>query len=502
MRRRLLSEEKINSQYVDKIFKLIENDLSYHPFEGLSIDIGQLNNLINKGKGINVTLKKDGHLGKEFINTVKDIYGTTEEESKILWDKVRIYLKKLSFIEHVSYILYEDWIKWEKNPYIIQNLDELNDDIKYKINKLGDFIKFMYYTGVGKKEYDPHSEESINFLELLDEDDFEYIQSEVFRYIGEDNSDDYLWGDDTTNINESRVTEDGDILTLNDNIFDKKIYNKLSKYLDTNREDIFDSLKVLDIEYKDIDKPFLEANIIYKYLTEYENRTPLYIQFELDSEDISDLFYDDRDYDIKGMVKNYLDGDYDYGYDTSCFDVDDWLINKINSENMGTLKSIYEESLDGEEGNEEDFIEFIKNEFDSEIGCSAGDAQFSADIDSLHNDFIRGIEDYLSNFDGHIASTRDGVKFVGTVEVGELVNSPYFEDLLIDWLEGGYPSSFLDIFYDIKGKELTPYSSEYNYFFPEDLIRFNTDKHFRYGGAGDIDWGYFNEILSDRLSNI
>ena len=28
----------------------------------------------------------------------------------------------------------------------------------------------------------------------------------------------------------------------------------------------------------------------------------------------------------------------------------------------------------------------------------------------------------------------------------------------------------------------------------------NTDKHFRYGGAGDMDKDYMNEILSDRLT--
>jgi hypothetical protein len=52
----------------------------------------------------------------------------------------------------------------------------------------------------------------------------------------------------------------------------------------------------------------------------------------------------------------------------------------------------------------------------------------------------------------------------------------------------------------MKSRELNGYSSEYNYFFPEELIKINTDKHFRYGGAGDIDWGHFNEILSDRLN--
>ena len=40
---------------------------------------------------------------------------------------------------------------------------------------------------------------------------------------------------------------------------------------------------------------------------------------------------------------------------------------------------------------------------------------------------------------------------------------------------------------------------EYNSFLPEDCIRINSDKHFRYGGAGTIDWKFFNEVLLDRI---
>ena len=500
MRRRLLSEGKINSQYVDKIFTLIENDLGYHPFNGLSINIGDLNNKIEKRQDINVTLIKGGSLGVEFINTIMDTYGTTEEESKILWDKVRIYLKKLSFIENAPYFLYEDFIQWEETPYYIQNLEEPYEEIKYNINKLGDFIKFMHYTGIGKKEYDPHSEETINFLELLDESDYEYIQSEVFKLIDEE-SNNYPSNDDYSSINESgRFNyETNKYDNISDDIFGRKTYEKFFKYLDFNRESIFQSIKVLELNEDNLS--FVEANLIYKYLTEYENRTPLYIDIVFGSESLSELFYDDRDYDIIGVVKNYLHGDYDYGYDINCFEIDGWLIDKIDQDNMKILKEKYLENLEGE-SSEEDFTEFIESEYGTEIGCAAGDAQHSADIDSLHNDIISGIEDYLSNFNGKLESDGvGGLHYKGSVEIGELVMSPHFEDVLSESLDEGYPSNFLDLFYEIKERELSGYSSEYNYFFPEDLIRFNTDRHFRYGGAGNIDWGYFNEILSDRLSS-
>ena len=65
-------------------------------------------------------------------------------------------------------------------------------------------------------------------------------------------------------------------------------------------------------------------------------------------------FFNDGEYGIQTIVKNFLEGDYDYGYDYECFDVDDWMIDKIDQNNMKILREKYLENLDGEE-NEEDF---------------------------------------------------------------------------------------------------------------------------------------------------
>jgi hypothetical protein len=109
--------------------------------------------------------------------------------------------------------------------------------------------------------------------------------------------------------------------------------------------------------------------------------------------------------------------------------------------------------------------------------------------------------EYLSNFNGKLVADEKsfGLKFVGSLEIGELVNSEWYQDVVEDALYSYYPD-LIDILAGIKEKEQDGYGGQYNYFFPDDLIRINTDKHFRYGGAGDIDWKYFNEILSDRLN--
>lgn len=287
-----------------------------------------------------------------------------------------------------------------------------------------------------------------------------------------------------------------------DNIFPEKFYERVFKLLDKNPERMFKTIEDLQFGENfdgDYDQYQKEYNIAYKYLSEYENRTPFYITFEYDKNTLSEFFKEDRDYDIQKMVGGYFGNDYDYSHDYDCVDTDSWLIDKINQENMETLKSKYLQDLQGEES-EEDFQEYIISEYGSEIGCSASEAQNSADIDYLHSDFEEGVMEYLSNLNGKLVRDDKGeIKFVGSLEIGELVNSEWFQDVVEDALYSYYPD-LIDVFASIKEKEQDGWSGQYNYFFPDDLIQINTDKHFRYGGAGDIDWGYFNEILSDRLN--
>ena len=287
-----------------------------------------------------------------------------------------------------------------------------------------------------------------------------------------------------------------------DNIFPEKFYERVFKLLDKNPERMFKTIEDLQFGENfdgDYDQYQKEYNIAYKYLSEYENRTPFYITFEYDKNTLSEFFKEDRDYDIQKMVGNYFGGDYDYSHDYDCMNTDSWLIDKINEKNIETLKGKYLRDLEGEES-EEDFQEYIMSEYGSEIGCSASEAQYSSDIDYLHSDFEEGVMEYLSNLNGKLVRDDKGeIKFVGSLEIGELVNSEWFQDVVEDALYSYYPD-LIDVFASIKEKEQAGWSGQYNYFFPDELIQINTDKHFRYGGAGDIDWGYFNEILSDRLN--
>ena len=282
-------------------------------------------------------------------------------------------------------------------------------------------------------------------------------------------------------------------------LFPENVYNRLFKIFDSDPEK-FMRYTLKDLDFGSTEKEF---NIIYKYLIEYKDRAPYYIPVVFTANEISE-FFNDGENGIQTIVKNFLGGDYDYGYDYECFDVDDWLIQNIDQNNMKILKEKYLENLDGEE-NEEDFKEFIESEYGSDIGCAAGDAQYSADINSLHSDILDKINDYLSRFNGKLTNKVDSqgknfdeLQYEGEIELGELVDNSYFEEVLMDEIESGYASP-VEILWKIVEQE-DNYGSGDNPILPEEKIRINEDRHFRYGGNGDIDWNQFNETLLDKLS--
>ena len=248
-----------------------------------------------------------------------------------------------------------------------------------------------------------------------------------------------------------------------------------------------------------------EINLIYNYLTNYK-RKDYYVPVHFDAEELSNFFSEDRDYDIQHYAKKYFEQDYDYDYNYDCYDFDSYYFDMIDRVNVGTMREKYLEGLDGE-GTEEGFMEFVESEFGDVIGCAMAGAQNSADIDYLHSDIRNGAEDYLSEFNGIISNKvdKDGnrgwkLEFNGKREIGDVVNSEMFKETLYDHVDSGY-SLLSDIFNDIFSVEREGDNRYYdNVLLPEEYIYIDTDKHFRYGGAGDVDPQYFNEILSDKLS--
>ena len=292
---------------------------------------------------------------------------------------------------------------------------------------------------------------------------------------------------------------DKEVDPFNDDLFTPKYMEKLMVKMDDDPDffmgEILPSIKFTNNQ---------EINIIYNYLTNYK-RKDYYVPVHFDAEELSNFFSEDRGYDIQHYAKKYFEQDYDYDYNYDCYDFDSYYFDMIDSVNVWTMREEYLEGLDGE-GTKEGFMEFVESEFGDVIGCAMADAQNSADIDYLHSDIRNGAEDYLSEFNGIISNDvdRDGnrgwkLEFNGKREIGDVVNSEMFKETLYSHVDSGY-SLLSDIFNDIFDIEREGDNYYDNVLLPEENIYINTDKHFRYGGAGDVDPQYFNEILSDKLS--
>ena len=292
---------------------------------------------------------------------------------------------------------------------------------------------------------------------------------------------------------------DKEVDPFNDDLFTPKYMEKLMVKMDDDPDffmgEILPSMKFTNNQ---------EINIIYNYLTNYK-RKDYYVPVHFDAEELSNFFSEDRDYDIQHYAKKYFEQDYDYDYNYDCYDFDTYYFDMIDSVNVGTMREKYFEGLDGE-GTKEGFMEFVESEFGDVIGCAMADAQNSADIDYLHSDIRNGAEDYLSEFNGIISNDvdKDGnrgwkLEFNGKREIGDVVNSEMFKETLYDHVDSGY-SLLSDIFDDIFSIEREGDNYYDNVLLPNEEVYINTDKHFRYGGAGDVDPQYFNEILSDKLS--
>ena len=258
-----------------------------------------------------------------------------------------------------------------------------------------------------------------------------------------------------------------------------------------------------------------QADLIKTYLTDYNDRKPHYIKIEWDGDDIASNVAS-NDYGLEKIVAGMIDGDWsvtDDMYYYECY-FDSYQLDYIDKTNWETIKELMLAAIEGsyyeydeDKTEEENLIEFAKEELKSEIGCSYTEAQADADLAALHDDLIEVIEDYLSNFNGKINWETN--RYEGEVEIGELVDSGFFdmslEEEVDQWEfynrpEEGNTSFWRGLLDKIIENENDGWGKD-AHFISDDKISVNTDKHFRYGGAGNVSNEFVNEILINRLAN-
>ena len=217
-----------------------------------------------------------------------------------------------------------------------------------------------------------------------------------------------------------------------------------------------------------------------------------YVNFVFEADEISNMF-EDGDYDIQNMVKRFLEDDYDYVYDGyECY-YDEYQLDDINEENMKNIIKIYESQKEEDE-TLKDFIK--RSELENIIGCAYTDAQQSADIRALHDDFLDGVHEVTEKIQGKWDWKTHTLK--GSISICELMYHEDAFEIIADSLQHGY--RWADIVDSIVEREWEDVwnGNEGDVLFGEP-VTIDGYKHFRYGGAGTLDTKEFNEYLYNRL---
>ena len=136
--KKILKENTFNIGVVDKVYKHIKDDFwfehnknfpdgqvmtSFHTPEGEQI----------KGErgGISAQLGDDFSLARNFAIILFDQFGLSPDEALAVWEKIRFDLAKDRFIYNLPWGLYEDYIQYQEDPYLMDTRIEVVERVHY-----------------------------------------------------------------------------------------------------------------------------------------------------------------------------------------------------------------------------------------------------------------------------------------------------------------------------------------------------------------------------------
>jgi hypothetical protein len=499
--------ESIEPNFLNKIYNSVIKEIRFNedkhaviiPFitsEDYNIDSGEIEygeyKLFNHD--INLMLRDGGLLHEEFIIHFQETYGLSLDESNELFKMVRQYIKDekyyKSVLQQILWTVQDDYI--EGYGAKIEITPERTIDLK-NYDEFKEYLDWCHGIDIND-----------NMIKKLYDDVWEILKGSIINeIIQRENKLVEGWPAEPALNDEGKPKWD--------RMFSDKFYDKIFKMMDKNPvEFIKNVLRTLGFE------PEEEFDILYNYFINYDDRKSHYLDFTVDADDIS-KFFSDRDYGMEEMVKNYLEGDWDYiDWYNESFQFDDYFLDYINDGSWGKIAKILKvdniadtkELISGNIGNEklEDHYELMETtieDIQSIIAHSMTEAQADADMAYLHQDILDAVNDMF--IDGEFNFIAG--EYQGQIEIGDLITKKgeyYSRGLgyLQDELESSYPD-INDIAYNVLHKELEDigWLNDYEILFTSgEKPNINTDKHFRYGGAGTLNEAHFNDMLVDRLS--
>jgi len=495
--------ESTQPKYLDKIFNSIIKEIKFDggqhgaviiPFisrERYSSTTGVLDRIeyqIPKHDK-NIELRDDSVLHSAFSIYVRDIYGLGEEETYEVYDRFRQYIKDelyyRSVLQQILQSVQDDYI--EGYGAKIDITPERTIDLK----NYDDFKEYLnWWHGIIEPDYDDDGSADItnNMVKKLYDEVWDTLKNTITLNEG--------WP------SEPDLDEEGNEKW--DRMFPDKFYLKIFKMIDKNPEFFMkDILRNLGFEAEE------EYDILYNYFVNYSDRKDYYVDFTIEPDDIAS-FFDDGDYGMEKIVKGLLEGDWDYyeWYNES-FEFSDYFLDYIDEDSWKEIAKILEvdnitdakELMSGDIGSEhlESHYELMEMRIEDIQGIIARcmtEAQADADISYLHNDIMDEVNDWFKFGE---FNTHQG-EFVGSVELGDVMTESSGLLQLEAELSEGYPT-FDEVVNNILFEELNDWGYQQEYIFTGDEKPYiNTDKHFRYGGAGTLNNEHFNEMFRDRLS--
>ena len=428
----------------------------------------------------NTELRDGGILHSEFKSYFHKIYGLSEDESNELFRLVKKYIKDevyyKSVLKEILQSVEDDYI--QGYGATIEVTPERTIDLK-KYEDFKEYLDWWYGDGLDFTD---------DMAKKLYDDVWDTLKNTITLNEG--------WPADP------ELDEEGNEKW--DRMFPDKFYLKIFKMIDKDLEFFMtDTLLNLGFEGEE------EYDILYNYFVNYSDRKDYYIDFTIDPEDIAYFFIDD-DYDMVKIVKNLLEDNYDFGeWYTDSFDFDNYMLDNIDDRSWLDIAKIIEvdnitdakELVSGNVKNEKlkshhELMEMRIDDVQSIIAQSITEAQGNADISYLHDDILNEVNGWFK----HGSFNFEKGEFVGRIEVGDVMSGEKGLSQLEADLTQGYPT-FTELVHDVLSEELNDWGYTDDYIFVgSEKPYINTDKHFRYGGAGTINNEDFNDMLVERLS--
>ena len=197
--RKILKESTLDKNIINKVYNHIKDDFwfeynkdyrdgqvvtSFHTSEGSQIK--------GENGGISAQLGDNSQLSQNFNTVLGDQFGLSGDESLEVWKRIRFDLSKDRFIHSLPWGLYEEYIQYQEDPYMIDisnegvlDFNDARNDV-FNLRKLEDLKKFVEWVGWGQNEGSAHYDDRYNFLETMTTNDYEMLQKDILDYIERD----------------------------------------------------------------------------------------------------------------------------------------------------------------------------------------------------------------------------------------------------------------------------------------------------------------------------